>query len=110
MDPCDVDRVLALPPDEAMQRIVGMPEDQWFERASGRVRVRDLAVPLVAMANAEGGYLVVGIHDGAADGVPLRGSRFVVQGLCGIRDGDRVDAAAFDRPVGMADHRPALFL
>ena len=30
-----------------------------------------MAVPLVAMANAEGGYVVVGIHDGAVDGVAV---------------------------------------
>ena len=65
----EVDRVLALPADEAVEQLVGLRESQWFERKSGRVSPRDLAVPLVAMANAEGGYVVVGIHDGAVDGV-----------------------------------------
>lgn len=65
----EVDRVLALPTDEAVAQLVGLRESQWFERKSGRVSPRDLAVPLVAMANAEGGYVVVGIHDGAVDGV-----------------------------------------
>ncbi|MFC4615479.1 ATP-binding protein [Cellulomonas algicola] len=46
-----------------------MPEGQWFERKSGRIAPRDLAVPLVAFANAEGGCIVVGIHSGAVDGV-----------------------------------------
>lgn len=69
MHPGDVDRVLALPADEAVKHLVGLPEDQWFERKSGRIRPRDLAVPLVAMANSEGGYVVVGIHDGAVGGV-----------------------------------------
>ena len=69
MYPGDVDRVLALPPDEAVAHLIGLPEDQWFERKAGRISARDLAVPLVAMANAEGGYVVVGINDGTVDGV-----------------------------------------
>lgn len=67
--PGDVDRMLALPPNEAAEHLVSLPEDQWFERKAGRISARDLAVPLVAMANAEGGYVAVGIHDGAIDGV-----------------------------------------
>lgn len=69
MHPGDVDRVLALPPDQAIDRLIELPEDQWFERKAGRVSARDLAVPLVAMANAEGGYVAVGLHEGEVDGV-----------------------------------------
>lgn len=65
----DVDRVLALPHDEAAEQLVQLRESQWFERKSGRTSARDLAVPLVAMANAEGGYVVVGIHDSTVEGV-----------------------------------------
>lgn len=61
--------MLALPSEEAADQLVGLPEDQWFERKSGRVSPRDLAVPIVAMANAEGGYIVVGIHDGKVEGI-----------------------------------------
>lgn len=64
--PGDVDRVLALPPDEAAEQLIRLPEDQWFERKAGRISARDLAVPLVAMANAEGGYVIAGIHDGVS--------------------------------------------
>jgi ATP-dependent DNA helicase RecG len=64
-----VDRVIALPPDEAVEQLAALPESQWFERKSGRISPRDLAVPLVAMANAEGGYVIVGIHDGTVEGV-----------------------------------------
>jgi ATP-dependent DNA helicase RecG len=67
--PGAVDRVLALPPDVAVEHLNGLPEDQWFERKAARISARDLAVPLVAMANAEGGYVVVGINDGIVDGV-----------------------------------------
>ncbi|MGL5810981.1 MAG: ATP-binding protein [Nocardioides sp.] len=69
MNPGGVDRILALPPEVAVEQLAGLPEDQWFERKAGRISARDLAVPLVAMANAEGGYLVVGIHDGTIDGI-----------------------------------------
>lgn len=69
MFPGDIDRVLALPADEAVAQLIDLPENQWFERKSGRISARDLAVPMVAMANAEGGYVVVGIHDGTVDGI-----------------------------------------
>jgi len=69
MSPAEVDRILALPADETIEHLVQLRESQWFERKSGRISAKDLAIPLVAMANAEGGYVVVGIHDGTADGV-----------------------------------------
>lgn len=69
MDSREVDRVLALPEPEVAEALVGLRENQWYERKSGRVSPRDLAVPLVAMANAEGGHVVVGLHDGRIDGV-----------------------------------------
>lgn len=65
----EVDRVLALPPAEAAEHLATLGEGQWFERKSGRTAARDVAVPLIAMANAEGGYVVVGIHDGSVEGV-----------------------------------------
>lgn len=65
----EADRVLALPHAEAAEELAGLREGQWFERKSGRTAARDVAVPLIAMANAEGGYVAVGIHDGSVDGV-----------------------------------------
>ena len=47
------------------------PEDQWFERKSGRVAAKDVARALVGMANAEGGTVVLGYHDGQIDPVPV---------------------------------------
>lgn len=69
MLPVDVDRILALPPAEAVAALADLSENQWFERKSGRIAARDLAVPLVALANAEGGHVVVGLHGGVADGI-----------------------------------------
>lgn len=65
----EVDQALAQPRDVAVAMLTSLPEGQWFERKSGRISARDLAVPLVAFANAEGGCIVVGLHSGAVDGV-----------------------------------------
>jgi len=65
-----VDAALALAPDLLESALARVPEDQWFERKSARVSPRDLAVPLVAMANADGGVIVVGMHDGVLEDVP----------------------------------------
>lgn len=64
-----VDLYLDLPVDEVGQALARVAEDQWFERKSIRVAAKDLAVALVALANAEGGIVVVGLHDGRVEGV-----------------------------------------
>lgn len=64
-----VDRALALPDQVMLHQAVALPEDQWFERKSGRIAPKDLAIALVAFANADGGVVIVGIHDGQVDGV-----------------------------------------
>ncbi|GAB7190830.1 ATP-binding protein [Kineococcus sp. NUM-3379] len=52
-----------------MGRALGvLPEDQWFERKSARVSPAKLGQAIVAFANAEGGTIVVGIHDGRVEG------------------------------------------
>lgn len=38
-------------------------EKQIVDRKSARIAAKDFAIPVVAMANADGGYLVVGIED-----------------------------------------------
>ncbi len=48
------------------------PEGQWFDRKSSRIAARDLADTLVAMANAEGGMIAVGLHGGAYEGTDDR--------------------------------------
>lgn len=69
MSPRDLDLALRRNPDQLLTDLLALDEDQWFERKSGRVQAKDLAVPLVAFANAEGGVIVVGLSAGAADGV-----------------------------------------
>lgn len=50
--------------------LLRLPEDQWFERKSFRIKPKDLAKTIVGMANAEGGIIAVGITDREFDGVP----------------------------------------
>lgn len=51
------------------------PEDQWFDRKSGRIAASDLANELIGFANADGGTLVVGIEAGHVVGIDIRGDR-----------------------------------
>lgn len=88
-----IDRILALPVDERAPGIVETSEDQWFERKSIRIAPKDLAVPLVALANAEGGTVVVGAH---------RGDR---RHSNSSRPGERADAGT-DRFHSTARSRP----
>lgn len=62
-----------LAPDAQIDRFLTFREDQWFERKSVRVQPRSLAETFVALANAEGGIVVVGIHDGRVEGVSRQG-------------------------------------
>lgn len=64
-----LEAVRRLPSIERATVLIDAPEDQWFERKSGRLRAKALAQTLVAMGNAEGGLIVIGIHDGAPDGI-----------------------------------------
>uniref|UniRef100_UPI001CDCBD5F AlbA family DNA-binding domain-containing protein n=1 Tax=Candidatus Frankia nodulisporulans TaxID=2060052 RepID=UPI001CDCBD5F len=65
----EVDAALAAPSDEVGPALLALPEDQWFERKSSQVASKDLAVPIVAFANAEGGTLIVGLHSGNVQGL-----------------------------------------
>lgn len=65
----EVDRALGSGHANVGQRLLAIPEDQWFERKSSRIAAKDFAIALVALANAEGGTVVVGLHDGVIEGV-----------------------------------------
>lgn len=66
-----VDAALALPAAETAAALLALPEDQWFDRKSVRMLPKDLGPSLTAFANAEGGTIVIGLHDGQVEG--LRG-------------------------------------
>lgn len=48
---------------DSIQDLCFSTEKQIMDRKSARIRAVDLAVPVVAMANADGGYLAIGIED-----------------------------------------------
>jgi ATP-dependent DNA helicase RecG len=65
----EVDRALHASIDTVASELLRLPEDQWFERKSARIAPRELAITISAFANAEGGVVVVGLHDGRVEGV-----------------------------------------
>lgn len=69
MPASEIDQALTAEPQRLGLALSAVPEGQYFERKSGRISPKDLAIPLVAMANAEGGTIVVGLHRGTIDGV-----------------------------------------
>jgi ATP-dependent DNA helicase RecG len=66
-----VERALSAPPEEVGSALLALAEGQWFERKSNRIAARDLADALIGFANADGGFLVVGLHDGKVEGASL---------------------------------------
>ncbi len=70
-----VDAALAADRADVGMRLLALPEDQWFERKSIRVRAQDLDKPLTAFANAEGGVIVIGLSDGRVEGIRALASK-----------------------------------
>lgn len=64
MTAAEVDQALSLPAERAVSALLKLPESQWYERKSGAVKPSDFAKPLIAMANAEAGVVVAGLHGG----------------------------------------------
>ena len=92
---------LALPAGEALNALISLPEDQWYDRKSGRIQAKDLATPLVAFANAEGGYLVIGIHDGVVDGVtPTRANEIRQAALDHTEPPVKMTVSQIEAPTG----------
>jgi ATP-dependent DNA helicase RecG len=65
----DISQLQLLPEDKAVDFLVHQPEDQWLKRISARTQPRTLGELIVGFANAEGGVLAAGIHDGLVEGV-----------------------------------------
>jgi ATP-dependent DNA helicase RecG len=64
-----IEQLQLLPEDQRVPALRKRREGQWFDRKSARVKPRELADSMVALANAEGGVIVVGIWGGAIEGV-----------------------------------------
>ena len=62
----------AMTPAAATESLLSEREGQWFDRKSARIAPRELAETLVAMANAEGGMIAVGLSGGVCEGVDDR--------------------------------------
>lgn len=52
-----------------VESLLTKKENQWFDRKSARIEAKELAKWMIGMANADGGRLVVGIHDRQVEGV-----------------------------------------
>lgn len=64
-----IENLQAMAPEEATALLLAESEGQWFDRKSARIAPRELAETLVAMGNAEGGLIAVGLSDGVCEGV-----------------------------------------
>lgn len=67
-----IENLRELPPAAVAERLLAEPEGQWLDRKSARIEARTLAETLVAMANAEGGMIVIGLSGGVCEGVDDR--------------------------------------
>jgi ATP-dependent DNA helicase RecG len=67
-----VGHALAAPITRRGELLAALAEDQWYDRKSVKISPRGLAESLVAFANADGGTVVIGIHDGMVEGVDAR--------------------------------------
>lgn len=63
------EKALRQTPEQVGSALLAIAEGQWFERKSSRIGPRELANALIGFANADGGLLVVGLHDGVIEGV-----------------------------------------
>lgn len=69
MSTAAAEQALARPVAERGAALLSLTEDQWFDRKSPRVSAKDLADAMIALANAEGGTVVVGLWNGRVEGI-----------------------------------------
>jgi ATP-dependent DNA helicase RecG len=75
MSTVPAEKALRRPAPEVGLALLQLVEDQWLERKSARISARELGNTLIGFANADGGLVVVGLHDQKVEGVnrdPLR--------------------------------------
>ncbi|WP_231642571.1 ATP-binding protein [Nocardia sp. NRRL S-836] len=65
----EVETALAAPRRDVGALLLAAPEDQWYDRKNVLLEPRDLAPAIVAFANAEGGTIAIGLHNGKVQGV-----------------------------------------
>lgn len=73
------EKALNGPPERVGADLLALRESQWLERKSNRIAPRDLANELIGFANADGGLLIVGLHDGVVEGASTTPGRLDAQ-------------------------------
>ncbi len=73
------EKALNGPRDEVGRGLLALRESQWLERKSSRIAPRDLANVLIGFANADGGLVIVGLHDGRVEGASNAPGHFDAQ-------------------------------
>lgn len=68
MSSASVAAALALPARELGMALLAIVEDQWYDRKSALMAPQTLVQHQIAMANADGGILVVGLWSGRVEG------------------------------------------
>ena len=68
-----VEELTILPVGDLIEFLTRHPEDQWLDRTSARSNARHIGDLLVGFANAEGGSIAIGIHNGLIEGVSSAG-------------------------------------
>ena len=63
------DNLQSVPCEKRAEILLNRPESQWFERKGIKIRPVDIARPIIAFANAEGGLLVIGASNGKVAGL-----------------------------------------
>jgi ATP-dependent DNA helicase RecG len=75
MPTTDVETALSASAEQVGGALLDLPEDQWFDRKSNRIAARDLADWLIGMANADGGVIIIGLHNGQVEGTDIEPDR-----------------------------------
>ena len=63
------DNLQSVPCEKRAEILLNRPESQWFERKGIKIRPVDIARPIIAFTNAEGGLLVIGASNGKVAGL-----------------------------------------
>lgn len=69
MQPIYYDNILEIPLEHRGKHLLSLKESQYFERKSMSVKPRDIARPIIAFANAEGGALIIGVSNDSVLGL-----------------------------------------
>ncbi|KEH91609.1 hypothetical protein Z964_08855 [Clostridium novyi A str. GD211209] len=57
-----------------IQDILKMPEGQYFDRKSSKIKINKLVETIIAFANADGGTIAIGVEDGKVLGIESQGN------------------------------------